>query len=157
MREGDKQRILRAYQVKKSIRVVSRLTGKSYGTIYNVLKEKEALIPWSGFDRIKRWKGGNRGPVSRWISLHENVVLPVRNKEIASLVGCKLSDVHSWKVARWAKIKHVLKVAVPKKIIKSLSYNRLEVTLIDGSVMGADELFRFAEELRLEKEGKVKK
>lgn len=153
MKEQIKQKILRAYQVYKSIRKVTKLTGFSYGTVHAVLKERKALLPWSGFDRVERWKGGNRGVVSRWIDYHPGVVLPTSVREISKITGCKNSDVHSWKVARWKKLKLIAKKVVPDKIIKTRRYGKLEIELVDGTILGASELFNLEQKLR-EKEAR---
>jgi len=151
MKEQMKLRIVRAYQVHKSIRKVAKILGVSYGTIHAILKERKALQPWSGFNKIDRWKGGNRGPVTRWIQKHPDVVLSSSIEEIASLVGCEPRFARSWKVARWEKMKRIAKKLVPKKIIKKMSYDQLKIFLVDGSALTAEELFSLQEKAKLKK------
>jgi hypothetical protein len=155
MTQQQKNRIVKAYSVYKSIRKVSRITSLSYGSVHAILKEAGILLPWSGFDRVNRWKGGNRGVVTRWIELHPSVVLPTKTREIARIIGCKTEDVHSWKVARWAKMKRVARKIVPKQIIKSMSFRKMQILLIDGKILGPEELFTMSKQL-LEKEGEGK-
>jgi hypothetical protein len=151
MRETSKDKIVRAYQVHKSIRKVSKLLRLSYGTIRNVLKERNALLPWSGFDRVKRWQGGNRGVVTRWIERHPTVVLPRKTRDLARLIGCSLDDAHSWKVARWSKAKRIALKIIPRKIIKSMRYGKLEIELVNGTVLSVEELFAMHKKLQEEK------
>jgi hypothetical protein len=153
MKEQIKIRVLRAYQVHKSIRKVSKLTGFSYGTIHAVLKEKKALLPWDGFKRVERSRTGRRGPVTRWIEKHPGVVLSSSIKEVSKITGCSLQEVHSWKVARWFKLKQAVKKVVPEKIIKSRRYQKLEIELLDGTILGAEELLGLEKTLK-EKEKK---
>lgn len=149
MKDQTKNRIVKAYQVYKSIRKVAKILGLSYGSVHAVLKSRKALLPWSGFARVKRWRGGNRGIVTRWLERHPGTVLPPTLREIAKLVGCEVKDVHSWKTARWAKMKRLARKFVSKKIVKGWDYKRLEIHLLDGSALGAEELFSLAEKAAL--------
>ncbi len=149
MKELLKSRIARAYQVHKSIRKVSKILGLSYGTIHSVLKERKALLPWSGFERVSRWKGGRRGFVTRWIQKHPNVVIPTSVNQIVELTGCKEAEARSWKIARWAKMKRIAKKLVPKKLILNFSFDKLLINLVDKTSLGFEELSSLEEKKRL--------
>lgn len=151
MKETTKQKVLRAYQVHKSIRKVSTLTGLSYGSVQKILKDRKALLPWDGFKRVKRWRGGNRGPVARWIERHPSVVLPTSSKEIARITSCPIKDAQSWKVARWKRLKRVVEKVVPKKIIRTWRYGKLEVELVDGTILTAEEVFEMERKMEEKK------
>lgn len=153
MKETKKDRIVRAYQVNKSIRKVAALVKVSYGTVHNVLEERGVLLPWSGFTRVNRWRGGNRGAVARWIEHHQDVVLPPNTRDLARLTGLTIKDAHSWKVARWNKMKRLASLVVPKGIIKKMRYSKLEIDLLDGTILTATELFEMYRKLE-ERKGK---
>jgi hypothetical protein len=151
MKQQTKNRVVKAYQIFKSIRKVSEIIGISYGSVHAILKEAKALRPWSGFNTIKRWKGGNRGPVTRWLEAHPGVVLPKKNKEIARLIGCSTANVHSWKEGRWYKMKAISKRLIPSKIIKRLDYRTLSIILLNGEVLGYEELLDMDRKLKEKK------
>lgn len=149
MRGVNSQKVLRAYQVYKSIRTVARILQVSYGSVHKILEDQGALLPWDGFNRVNRWKGGNRGPVTRWIEHHPSVVLPVSCRELAKLTGCSEKETHSWKVARWSRMKRLSSKLIPKKIIKKMDYRHLLIHLVDGSSLGAEELFKMSEKIKV--------
>jgi hypothetical protein len=155
MKDQTKTRILRAYQVHKSIRKVSRIFGLSFGTIHQVLKEKKALLPWDGFKRVVRSRSGRRGPVTKWIEKHPGIVMPSNVRDVVKLTGCASKDAHSWKVARWNKLKRAAKKVVPSKIIKTRRYQKLEIELLDGTVLGVEELLSLEKKLEEKKEKKT--
>lgn len=148
MKDQLKNRIEKAYSVYRSIRKVASIVGVSYGSVHAVLQERSKLLPWSGFDRVKRWQGGNRGIVARWVERHPSVVMPVKVEDIAKMVGCSRKDAHSWKVARWARMKRVMKMLKIEKVVKRMNYARLEIVLEDGQVLKPDLLFDMEKKLK---------
>jgi len=133
-------KVLKAYQVYRSIRKVAALMGCSYGSIQAVLKRHNATLPPDGFARVKHWTGGNPGPVTMWFTDHPNVALPSTTREIALVTGCSPEEINSWRTARRSKFLQMVEVVVPKPIIRCLRKVRFEVVLVDGRVVGYEEL-----------------
>lgn len=137
------EKVLRAYQFYKSKRKVASALGLSVETVTKILREKKVMKPWSGFKGIKPWRGGNRGPVTRWIQEHPGIQLPSKPKQIAKLIGCTVTDVHSWRTARLAKFKKLLPL-VPKEAVQTIRSRTLQVQLRDGKLLGLEDLDRIA-------------
>jgi hypothetical protein len=154
MKQQTKLRVIKAYQIFKSIRKVSEIIGISYGSVHAILKEANALRPWSGFETIQRWKGGNRGPVTRWIEAHPEVVLPKKRREIAKLIGCSVQEVQNWKMGKWNKVRVISKEIIPRSIIKKMDYRNLSIVLLNGEVLGYEELFKLKEQLMKKEKSK---
>jgi hypothetical protein len=140
-------KVVKAYLFFKSRRKTAAILGIPQTRVSEILHRRKAMRPWSGFATVKRWRGGNRGPVTRWIQAHPGVVLPKKTRELAKLVGCTPEDVHSWKTARAAKFKQLVATIVPKEAISSIVQRKLEVRLTSGKLLTFETLLEL-EKLR---------
>lgn len=88
-------KVVRAYQMTKSVRRAAALLHIGYTKVWMVLKEQNVERQPVGMQAKYRYNGGRVGAVKMYAKKHPGVVLPTDSAALAALVGCSRG------AARW--------------------------------------------------------